>query len=220
MLIVHHLENSRSQRILWMMEELGLDYEIKHYKRDPETQLAPRELREIHPLGKSPVLEDNGRIIAETGNIIEHLLDHHARGRLATPHGTLERDDLRYWLHYAEGSSMPPLLIKLVNDNMETRSPGLIKPIIKMATGQIKKRFLQPQIDTHFGYVDNHLAKSGWFVGQAFSAADIMMSFPLEAAATRAGTGSLPAIGAFLEKIHARPAYIKALEKGGPYAYA
>lgn len=220
MLVVHHLENSRSQRILWMLEELELDYEIRHYKRDAQTQLAPKALREVHPLGKSPLLEDKGRIIAETGNIIEHILDHHAGGRLATPHGTQERDELRYWLHYAEGSAMPPLLIKLVLDNMSTRAPFFIKPFINAATGQVNQRFLQPQIDTHFGYIDAHLAKTGWFVGQAFSAADVMMSFPLEAAVSRTSAGQLDSIRTFLEKIHARPAYRKALEKGGPYAYA
>ena len=206
-LIVHHLNNSRSQRILWMLEELGLPYEIKHYQRDAKTMLAPPTLKHVHPLGKSPVLEDDGRVIIETGAICEYLVEK-ADGRLGPP---AHRDDaLRYrqWLHYAEGSMMPPLLLLLVVN----RIPLMGKPAA---------RRIQPMIDVHLDYVEGELAKRPWFAGDEMTAADIMMSFPLEAAMSRAGLGaSRPATVAWVEKVHARPAYQAALAKGGPYAYA
>ena len=206
-LIVHHLNNSRSQRILWMLEELGLPYEIKHYQRDTKTMLAPPELRKIHPLGKSPVLEDEGRIIVETGAICEYLVEQ-ADGRLGPP---AHRDDtLRYrqFLHYAEGSVMPPLLVLLVVNRI---------PVF----GKKAAKRIQPMIDVHLDYVESELAQRPWFAGEEMTAADIMMSFPLEAAMSRAGLGgSRPATIAWIEKIHARPAYQTALAKGGPYAYA
>ncbi|MBN8814738.1 MAG: glutathione S-transferase [Sphingomonas sp.] len=207
MLIVHHLNNSRSQRILWMLEELGLPYEIKHYQRDAKTMLAPPELRKVHPLGKSPVLEDEGRIIVETGAICEYLVEQ-ADGRLGPP---AHRDDtLRYrqFLHYAEGSVMPPLLVLLIVNRI---------PVF----GKKAAKRIQPMIDVHLDYVESELAQRPWFAGEEMTAADIMMSFPLEAAMSRAGLGgSRPATIAWIEKIHARPAYQTALAKGGPYAYA
>ena len=206
-IIVHHLENSRSQRILWMLEELGLPYEVRRYARDKATMLAPPELRAVHPLGKSPVIEDGDRIVAETGAIVEYLVEK-ADGRLGPPPHRDAALRYRFWLHYAEGSMMPPLLVKLVL----TRIPLIGK---KAATK------IQPMIDRHLDYVEAELAQRPWFAGDTISAADIMMSFPLEAARSRAGLGpSRPATTAWLARIHARPAYQAALAKGGPYAYA
>jgi glutathione S-transferase len=206
-LIVHHLNNSRSQRILWMLEELELPYEIRYYQRDAKTMLAPPALRKVHPLGKSPVLEDDGRIIVETGAICEYLVEK-GDGRLGPP---AHRDDaLRYrqFLHYAEGSMMPPLLVMLVVNRI---------PVM----GKTAAKRIQPMIDAHLNYVESELAQRPWFAGDEMTAADIMMSFPLEAARSRAGLGpSRPATIAWLDKVHARPAYQVALEKGGPYAYA
>jgi glutathione S-transferase len=212
--IVHHLENSRSQRVLWMLEELGLPYEIKRYERDRKTMLAPPELKRVHPLGKSPVIEDTDapdaqgrRIVAETGAIVEYLVDK-ADGKLGAP---ARRDDAlayRFWLHYAEGSLMPPLLLKLVLARV---------PLF----GKAATRRIQPMIDVHLDFVEATLAATPWFAGDALTAADVMMSFPLEAARSRAGLdASRPATIAWLEKVHARPAYRTALEKGGSYAYA
>ncbi len=212
MIVVHHLENSRSQRILWMLEELGLPYEIRRYERDKETMLAPPELRAVHPLGKSPVIEDMAaagttRTVAETGAIVEYLVEK-ADGRLGAPAHRDAALRYRFWLHYAEGSMMPPLLLKLVIGR------------IPVLGGQVAKR-IQPMIDRHLDYVESELAQRPWFAGDAMTAADIMMSFPLEAARSRAGLdGSRPATTAWLDKVHARPGYQAALAKGGPYAYA
>lgn len=211
MIIVHHLENSRSQRVLWMLEELGLDYQIKRYERDRKTMLAPPELRRVHPLGKSPVIEDldveGGRIVAETGAIVEYLVEK-ADGKLGAPAHRDSALRYRFWLHYAEGSMMPPLLLKLVIG----RIPLMGKPAIKR---------IQPMIDVHLDYVESELSRHPWFAGDAMTAADVMMSFPLEAARSRAGLdASRPATIAWLEKVHALPAYRTALSKGGPYAYA
>jgi glutathione S-transferase len=209
-IIVHHLENSRSQRVLWMLEELGLPHEVKRYERNKKTMLAPPELRRVHPLGKSPVIQDTDdgdRVVAETGAIVEYLVDK-VDGKLGAP---ARRDDAlayRFWLHYAEGSLMPPLLLKLVLG----RIPLMGKPATKR---------IQPMIDVHLDFVEQSLADRPWFAGDQLTAADIMMSFPLEAARSRAGLDqSRPNTIAWLEKIHARPAYQKALAEGGPYAYA
>ncbi|MDF2604309.1 glutathione S-transferase [Sphingomonas sp.] len=210
MIIVHHLENSRSQRVLWMLEELGLPYEIQRYERDRKTMLAPPELKRVHPLGKSPVIvdtRDDHRVIAETGAIVEYLVDK-ADGRLGAPATRGGALDYRFWLHYAEGSLMPPLLVKLVL----TRVPLF---------GKVAQKRIQPMIDTHLEHVEAHLASRPWFAGETMTAADIMMSFPLEAARSRGGLDdSRPATIAWLDKVHARPAYQTALAKGGPYAYA
>ena len=209
-IIVHHLENSRSQRILWMLEELGLPYEVKRYERNKKTMLAPPELRRVHPLGKSPVIEDTqdgNRVVAETGAIVEYLVGK-ADDRLGAP---ANRDDAlryRFWLHYAEGSLMPPLLVKLVLMRV---------PIF----GKMAQKRIQPMIDVHLDYVEAELAQRAWFAGNEMTAADVMMSFPLEAARSRGGLdGSRPHTIAWLDKVHARPAYQRALEAGGPYAYA
>ncbi len=222
MIIVHHLNNSRSQRVLWLLEELGATYDVKRYERDAETMLAPDALKAVHPLGKSPVVEDAGRIYAETGAIVEHLLEAHGDGRLMLPAGTPERDDCRYWLHYAEGSAMPPLLLKLVFMRIGSNAgPALLRPITKMIANGALKSFVNPQVETHLRYWEGALAASGWFAGGEFSAADIMMSFPLEAAASRAGLDArYPNCRAFLKRIHERPAYQKAIEVGGSYLYS
>ena len=206
MIIVHHLENSRSQRILWMLEELGLPYEVKRYERNKQTMLAPPELKAVHPLGKSPVIEDDGVVIAETGAIVEYLAE--KSGKLGAPADTADALRYRFWVHYAEGSLMPPLLVKLVL----TRVPIF---------GKIAMKRIQPMIDIHLDYIESELAQRPWFAGADMTAADIMMSFPLEAARSRAGLdGSRPATIAWLAKVHARPAYQRALAAGGPYAYA
>ncbi|WNO52560.1 glutathione S-transferase family protein [Stakelama saccharophila] len=206
-LVVHHLENSRSQRILWLLEELRLDYRVKRYERDSGTMLAPPELRRVHPLGKAPLLEDDGTVIAETGAIVEYLVEK-ADGKLGPPPHRRSMLQYRHFLHYAEGSLMPPLFTKLVL----SRVPLLGK------TAQ--KRF-QPMIDVHLDYVEAELSDRPWFAGDRFTAADVMMSFPLEAARARAGLNeSRPATLRWLDTIHQRPGYQAALAKGGPYAYA
>jgi glutathione S-transferase len=207
MIVVHHLENSRSQRILWMLEELGLAYEIKRYERNKKTMLAPPELRRVHPLGKSPVIADDGLVIAETGAIVEYLVEK-ADGRLGAPAHRDSALRYRFWLHYAEGSMMPPLLLKLVL----ARVPLFGKAALKR---------IQPMIDVHLDYVESELAQRAWFAGDTMTAADVMMSFPLEAARSRGGlNASRPATIAWLAKVQALPAYQRALAKGGPYAYA
>lgn len=220
MIIVHHLNDSRSQRVLWLLEELGLDYEVKRYQRDAATMLAPPELRAIHPLGKSPVIEDHGVMVAETGAIVEYLLDTHGQGRLRPARGTEEARRFTYWLHYAEGSAMTPLLLRLIFGQLPKRSPALVRPVINGVCKAVNTRMIQPQLDSHIAYWEGELARSDWFAGDQFSAADIMMSFPLEAAAARAGAGDRPKIAGFLQRIHSRPAYVRALERGGPYSYA
>lgn len=220
MITVHHLNNSRSQRVLWLLEELGLPYEIKHYQRDPKTMLAPPELRAVHPLGKSPVITDEGLTIAESGAILEYLVDRYGDGRLKPVAGTEDALRYRYWMHYAEGSAMPPLLLKLVFDRIERAPvPFFVKPIAKSIAAKAKATFVQPQIDNHMNYLEAQLAKSPWFAGGEFTAADVQMSFPLEAAVQRGGpVAKQPRITDFLQRIHARPAYRRALERGGPYA--
>jgi glutathione S-transferase len=219
MLIVHHLNNSRSQRVLWLLEELGVPYEIKRYQRDPKTMLAPPELRAIHPLGKSPVITDDGLTIAESGAIIEYLIERYGQGRLAPAVGTPERLRYTYWLHYAEGSVMPPLLLKLVALRIGSAPmPFFVKPIARKIAATLQDSFVDPQIKLHLGYIDDALKPTGWFVGDAFSAADIQMSFPLEAATARGSVNvDIGAIKGWLERIHARPAYQRALERGGKY---
>jgi glutathione S-transferase len=207
MIIVHHLENSRSQRVLWLLEELGLDFEIRRYARNPRTMLAPPELARVHPLGKSPVIEDSGRVVAETGAIVEYLVDK-ADGRLGPPSNRDAVLRYRHFLHYAEGSLMPPLFTKLVLGRV---------PLL----GKTAQKKFQPMIDVHLDYCEAELAERPWFAGEDFTAADVMMSFPLEAARSRAGLGERhPRLIDWLERIHARPAYGRALAKGGPYAFA
>src|SRR5450631_1667202 len=219
MITVHHLNNSRSQRVLWLLEELGLPYEIRRYQRDPKTMLAPESLRAVHPLGKSPVITDRALTLAESGAIMEYLVDRYGDGQFAPALGTPERLRFTYWLHYAEGSAMLPLLLKLVFDRIETAPmPFFAKPIARAIAGKAKSSFIEPQIALHLTYLETELEKHRWFAGNEFSAADIQMSFPVEAAAARMGLeASRPKLSAFLDRIHARPAYQRALERGGEF---
>lgn len=220
MITVHHLENSRSQRVLWLLEELGVEYEVKLYRRDRKTMLAPPELRAVHPLGKSPVLTDGPLTLAESGAILEYLVDRYGGGAFAPTPGTPEALRYRYWMHYAEGSAMPPLLLKLVFDRVESGPmPFFVRPIARAIAAKVKRTFIQPQLDTHLAYMEGCLAESTWFAGGTFTAADIQMSFPLEAAAARAGLTATtsPKLSAFLDRVHARPAYQRALARGGTF---
>jgi glutathione S-transferase len=216
MIIVHHLENSRSLRVLWLLEELGLDYEVKKYQRDPKTMLAPPALRAIHPLGKSPVITDGDLTLAETGAIIEYFVDRYGAGALKAAAGTPEHLRYIYWLHYGEGSAMPPLLLKLIFDRLPELAPALLRPIIRLVSDKVKSQFIHPQLTLHFDYMEDELKKGAWFAGDSFSGADILLSYPLEAAASRAGLDAKrPNLMDFLERIHARPAYQRAQARGG-----
>ena len=222
MITVHHLNNSRSQRVLWLLEELGLPCEIKHYQRDPKTMLAPESLRQVHALGKSPVITDGDVTVAESGAIVEYLVERYGDGRLAPAAGTPERLRYRYWLHFAEGSAMPPLLMKLIFDRIASSPmPFFAKPIARGISAKVLAGFVEPNLKRQLDFMEGELAGSDWFAGNAFSAADIQMSFPLEAAAQRAGlNASRPRLMAWLKRIHERPAYQRALERGGPYDFA
>jgi len=219
MIVVHHLNNSRSQRVLWLLEELGLDYEVKRYQRDPKTMLAPASLRAIHPLGKSPVITDGANTVAESGAIIEYLVERHGNGRLIPAAGTPERLRWTYWLHFAEGSAMTPLLMKLVFDKVESGPmPFFARPIARAIANKVRSAFITPNLNAQLDYMEGELAKEKWFAGNEFTAADIQMSFPVEAAGARGGLDeSRPKLMAFLQRIHARPAYLRAIERGGPY---
>ena len=219
MITVHHLNNSRSQRILWLLEELGLPYDVKRYERDPQTMLAPPALRKVHPLGKSPVITDGELTLAESGAIIEYLADRYGAGKLIPAHGTPERLRCNYWLHYAEGSAMPPLLLKLVFQRVE-HAPMffLARPIARALGRKVQRDFIDPQLKLHLDYLEAQLGTDDWFVANAFSAADIQLSFPLEAFSARAGLKTTyPHLQSFLERIHARAAYQQALQRGGAY---
>jgi glutathione S-transferase len=219
MITVHHLNSSRSQRVLWLLEELGIPYEIKRYQRDATTMLAPPELRAVHPLGKSPVITDGDLTIAESGAIVEYLVERYGKGRLVPKPGTPEKLRYTYWLHFAEGSAMLPLVMKLVFGRLETAPmPFFVKPIAKAIAAKVKAGFIEPNIQAQLDYMEAELAKTTWFAGDEFSAADIQMSFPVEAAAARGGLDSArPKLMAFLERIHAMPAYRRAIERGGPF---
>jgi glutathione S-transferase len=219
MIIVHHLENSRSQRVLWLLEELGLPYDVKRYARDPQTMLAPPELAAVHPLGKSPVITDGDVTVAESGAIVEYLVDTHGGGRLKPAPGTEAQRRYTYWLHFAEGSAMPPLLMKLVFDKVRSaRVPFFVRPVVKGVADQVTKAFIAPNLQRQFAFMEAELAGRDWFAGNDFSAADIQMSFPLEAAQARGGLdGRYPRLTEWLARIHARPAYQRALARGGPY---
>ncbi|MDH4032039.1 MAG: glutathione S-transferase [Chromatiales bacterium] len=222
MVTVHHLEDSRSQRVLWLLEELGVEYEIELYKRDPRTMLGPDSLRQIHPLGKSPVVEDGERSIAESGAIIEYLVGQYGNGRLIPAEGSDERLAYTYWLHYAEGSLMPMMLLKLIFDRLaHPPMPLVMRPAAALIALGVKGKFITPRLKDQLDFIEGELAKSTWFAGDKFTAADIQMSFPLEAAEARGAIGEdRPRIRQFVTRIHSRPAYKRALERGGPYAYA
>ena len=219
MITVHHLNNSRSQRVVWLLEELGLAYEIKRYERDRKTMRAPATLRAVHPLGKSPVVTDGALTLAESGAIIEYLTDRYGDGRLAPAAGTPERLRYAYWLHYAEGSLMPPLLMKLVFDRVAAAPmPFFVRPIARRIAERAMTSFIGPEITLHLDYLEGELGRNTWFAGGEFTAADVQMSFPLEAAVARGGLGpNRPKLTAFVERIHGRPAYQRALERGGAY---
>jgi glutathione S-transferase len=219
MIIVHHLNNSRSQRVLWLLEELGLKYEVKRYERDRKTMLAPAALRAIHPLGKSPVISDGDQVIAESGAIIEYLIERHGQGRLKPPPGSPDQLRFTYWLHYAEGSAMSPLLLALIFGRLpRAPMPFFVRPIVKRMSEGVLNTLVRPQLTTHLDFMELELGKSTWFAGEEFTGADIQMSFVAEAAASRAGLdASRPNLWNYLQRIHARPAYQRALEVGGPY---
>jgi glutathione S-transferase len=221
MVVVHHLENSRSQRVLWLLEELGVPYEVKRYERNKQTMLAPPELLAVHPLGKSPVIVDDGVTVAESGAIIEYLVDKYGAGRLIPATGTPERLRYTYWLHYAEGSAMPPMLLKLVFDRVATGpAPWPISLIARKIASTVDESFIGPNIKRHLDFLESELTAREWFTGAEFTAADVQMSFPVELAQARAGLdASRPRLLEFLQRIRARDAYKRALQRGGPYIY-
>lgn len=219
MITVHHLDNSRSQRILWLLEELGLHYEIVQYRRDPKTLLAPASLRAIHPLGKAPVLVDGENTLAESAAIIEYLVDRYGEATLKPQADSAARLRYTYWLHYAEGSAMPPLLLNLVFSRMRSAPmPFFVKPVAKALAGKVLSQFVEPQLRQHRDYLEGEMSRHAWFAGEAFSAADIQMSFPIEAMKARGVIDAgQPRLIDWLARIHARPAYQRALERGGPF---
>ncbi len=223
MITVHHLNNSRSQRILWLLEELGVDYEIKRYERDAATQLAPKELLKVHPLGKSPVVTDGDMTLAESGAIIDYLGHKYGDGQWVPRRNSKKYQPYTYWLHYAEGSLMSPLLLKMVFDKVkESPMPFFVKPIARAIAGKVMSSFVTPNIIRHFEYVESHLTNNAYFAGKEITGADIQMSFPLEASVAKGAiTGqSHPNIYRFVNEFQARDAYQRALEKGGKYDYS
>ncbi len=216
MITLHHLERSRSHRVLWLLEELGVKYDVKRYPRDPETRLAPPELRKVHPLGKSPIVTDGERTLVESGPILDYLVDRYGEGRFRPKAGSEERLRYDYWLHYAEGSAMSPLLMALVFTQVKKKSPWIVRPIAGAIADKVFAGFIDPQLTTHFGWVERELGRSAWFAGEDFTAADIQMSYPVEAHQTRGKPASRPNTAAWLERARARPAYKKAVEVGGP----
>ena len=222
MLVVHHLNNSRSQRVLWLLEELGVPYEIQHHTRDAKTMLAPPELLAVHPLGKSPVITDGNTTVAETGAIVEYLIEQYGGGRLLPAPGTPEALRYRYWLHFAEGSAMPPLLLTLVFDRIANGPmPFIVRPVARAIAAKVMDLMVKPNITRQLDFMEAELGRSLWFAGDELTGADIMMSFPLEAAAQRAGLDARrPKLMGFLDRIHARPAYKQALARGGRYDFA
>ncbi len=219
MIVVHHLNNSRSQRVLWLLEELGVAYKVVRYTRDPATRRAPNALREVHPLGKAPVVVDDGIVVAESGTIIEFLLERYGKGLLSPAPDTPERLQYLYWMHYAEGSAMPNLLLKLVFDQIEAGPvPFYVRPVVRGLARAVKTGFVAPQLALHLDFIEAELAKSEWFAGEQFTAADIQMSFPLQAAAGQGLVGDrLPGLSDFLRRIEARPAWGRSVERGGPF---
>ena len=205
MIVVHHLNESRSQRVLWLLEELGLPYEIRHYARDAKTRLAPPELQAVHPLGKSPVVEADGLTLVESGAIVDALIRRHGAGRFQPAANTADFERYQHWLHYAEGSAMLPLMLKLYVSRLGDAGAPL-KPRI------------DSELANHLGYVDRALQGREWLVGNSFSGADVQMSFVGEA--SRGLRASYPAMDAWVRRFQQRPAYRRALERGGPYSMA
>ena len=221
MIVVHYLENSRAHRILWLLEELGVPYDINVYRRGSDMR-APASLKAVHPLGKSPVIED-GKVIAESGAIIEYLIDTYGGETSRPVAGSDERLRYTYFLHYAEGSAMPLLVMKLVFAKLPSQVPFFVRPFAALIAKGAAKSFIDPQLEDHVAFWESELARDGYFAGAEFSAADIAMSFPLEAAMSRMEQGRerpLSAVRRYLEAIRARPAYQRALARGGAYSYA
>ncbi len=220
MLTVHHLENSRSQRILWLLEELGVDYRIERYERDAATGLAPAGLEAVHPLSKAPIVTDGEQTVAESGAIIEYLLEQYGDGRLVPAAGTPEYRQFRYWMHFAEGTFMPLMVMSLIFRRIEqAKMPFFARPVAKSIVGKVRGSYLEPNTRRALDFMEQTLSSQAWFAGRELTAADIQMSFPVEAAAVRSGLREdYPRLQAFLDTIHARPAYQAALEKGGPYS--
>lgn len=217
-LTLHHLEQSRSHRLIWLLEELGLEYELKRYPRHPETSRAPKELRRIHALGKAPILTDGEVALAETGAIIEHVLEHHAGGKLKPEAGSDAAREFRFFMHYAEGSLMPPLLVRLIFDKLEEAPvPFFIRPIVKTIVGKVDQNFTAGEVRLHADFLEGVLREREWFAGDEFTAADIQMSFPVEALVQRGrlADGDIPKLRAFLRRIRKRPAHERATELGG-----
>jgi len=204
--------------VLWLLEELGVPYEIKRYQRNPKTMLAPPELKAVHPLGKSPVITDEAQTIAESGAIMEYLVERYGK-HLRPAEGTPERLRYTYWLHYAEGSAMPLLLMRLVFSRIpKGPMPFFVKPIARRIVAKVEELFITPNLELHLDFMEGELAKSAYFAGDELTAADIQMSFVVEGAAARGGlTSSRPRLWSWLQKVQARPAYKRAIEKGGPY---
>lgn len=221
MITVHHLNDSRSQRILWLLEELGLDYAVEKHLRDPATLRAPAGLRALHPLGKLPVIIDGDLTLAESGAIVEYILERYGQGRLVPPAGTPERLRYLYWLHYAEGSAMTPLLVKLIFDRIETGpAPFLLRPVVRGLARSVKRAFAQPEIDRHLDFLEAELGRSTWFAGEELTGADILLSFPLQIAAAHAGLDAgRPRLTGFLQRLAARPGWQRAVARGGPYRF-
>lgn len=221
MIIVHHLNNSRSQRVLWLLEELNIPYEIKRYERDPKTIRAPKSLQDVHPLGKSPVITDGDITVAESGAIIDYLVRTYAKETLLPEDSSAEFRDYQYWMHFSEGSLMPPLLMRMLFEKVKTSPmPFFIKPVAKMIADKVLSTFVNPEITLNMGFVDQYLGKHTWFTGGNLSGADFQMSFPLEASvAAGAIANKYPNIHAYVKRFQARDAYLKALEKGGDYDY-
>lgn len=221
MITVHHLEDSRSQRVLWLLEELEIDYKIIRYERDPVTSLAPPALYDVHPLGKAPVITDDDIVVAETGAIFDYLLQtYDAEGNFHPLTASQEQREHRYWLHYAEGSAMTNLLLKLIFTRLPERAPWVMRAFVKGVADRAQTGFIDPRVSEHAAWWNDNLKATGHFVGDSLSAADIMMSFPIEALRSRADLTPWPALSEFLDRIHARKAYKLALEPGGDYAYA
>ena len=224
MLTVHHLETSRSQRVLWLLEELGVPYELRHYKRDPHTHLAPPELKRVHPLGKSPVISNGDTVVAESGAIIEYLIECYGNqaplelSHLEPLRGTVEHRQCRFWMHYAEGSLMNWLVMKLVFDTIPNQPmPFFVRPVARALCGKVQQKLIAPNVQTALAFMEDHLASHRWFAGEHLSMADFQMSFAVEAALARGGNeAAWPHLIAYRERMHARPAYQRALSKGGP----
>lgn len=218
--VLHHLENSRSQRVLWLLEELGIDYSLEVYKRDPKTNLAPDALKAIHPLGRSPVLSTSDGVLAESGAIIEYLIKHYGSDKFGAPELPTDYQNYLFWMHFAEGSLMPPLVAKLVlGKAKEKAGPFFIRPLVKKIVDGIMDAYYGPNLQQSIRYIESYLSHHDWFAGESLTGADFQMIFPLEALLSRA-SGNFPAIEAYVRKVHQREAYQRALEKGGDYAYA